>query len=98
MTKLDYLLAIAAVITFVLAASVLASLYVNNKSNQSTKKADILEEKDVLTLSLRVLGLNISNAWFISMACSLSSSSWFLAKLYYPEHQPARLLFQSWFL
>ena len=41
MTKLDYLLAIAAVITFVLAASVLASLYVNNKSNQSTKKADI---------------------------------------------------------
>ena len=44
MTKLDYLLAIAAVITFVLAASVLASLYVNNKSNQSTKKADILDE------------------------------------------------------
>ncbi|ATC86578.1 type II secretion system F family protein [Pseudoalteromonas arctica] len=85
MTKLDYLLAIAAVITFVLAASVLVSLYAKNKSNQSAKKVNILEEKDVLTLSLRVLGLNISNAWFISMACSLSSSSWFLAKLYYPE-------------
>lgn len=85
MTKLDYLLAVAAVITFTLASSVLITLYVKNKSNEAVKKLDILEEKDVLTLSLRVLGLNISNFVFISMASSLSSSSWFLVKLYYPE-------------
>lgn len=85
MTKLDYLLAVAAVITFTLASSVLITLYVKNKSNEAVQKLDILEEKDVLTLSLRVLGLNISNFVFISMASSLSSSAWFLVKLYYPE-------------
>ncbi|MBH0056322.1 type II secretion system F family protein [Pseudoalteromonas sp. SWXJZ94C] len=85
MTKLDYLLAIATVITFTLAASVFITLYVKKNASLNIKKIDILEEKDVLTLSLRVLGLNISNAWFISMAFSLSSSSWFIAKLYYPQ-------------
>ncbi|MEL0646875.1 type II secretion system F family protein [Pseudoalteromonas agarivorans] len=92
MSKLDYLLAIASIISLTLALSIFITLNVKRATTSVSNDIDVLEEKDILTLSLRVLGLNISNALFISVACSAASSTWFIAKQYYPEASTSALI------
>ncbi|ASM49987.1 tight adherence protein B [Pseudoalteromonas espejiana DSM 9414] len=92
MNKLDYLLAIASVISLTLALSVFITINVKKPATNTLQDEDVLQEKDILTLSLRVLGINISNILFISVASSLASSAWFVAKHYYPQASTSALI------
>lgn len=92
MNKLDYLLAIASVISLTLALSVFIAINVKKPATNTLQDEDVLQEKDILTLSLRVLGINISNILFISVASSLASSAWFVVKHYYPQASTSALI------
>ncbi|MCQ8819064.1 type II secretion system F family protein [Pseudoalteromonas agarivorans] len=92
MNKLDYLLAIASVMSFTLALSVFITLKVKTHAANTKHEVDVLEEKDIITVSLRVLGINISNALFISVACSLATSTWYVAQYFYPQATTSALI------
>jgi len=92
MNKLDYLLAIASVISFTLALSVFISIKTKTQPASNILDTDILEEKDILSVSLNVLGLNIHSVSFISVACSLGTCAWYGALYYYPQATTSALI------